>query len=205
MKAYKRDDKNHITGLNFLAQLKRVCDFNDVSEGIKLRVMSSSMKEDLASRLSVRMNRLGDGTEAYLFPQAGGEQIMIYVEALTYLLRSYMTDSNIAKAISAIAWLKKAFTGTLVQFAGVMWTKVARCRNAYPEKQTKKISLTCCLQTIRVQSECFGVESKTLIFRRLPNTLIRCWSKRCKCPSQSEWPCTGCKTIGSTKVILLRQ
>lgn len=73
-----------------------------------------------------------DGT-VHRLPSIGEEQIPTYVEAVNNLLKSYAADSNIAKATSDVACLKKTSMEALVQFADLLRSKVVHCGNVYPE------------------------------------------------------------------------
>lgn len=65
------------------------------------------------------------------------ERITIYVVAVSNLLTSFATDSNIAKAKSGNLDFRKADNEILDHFAVILRTKVVRCVNAYL-KETKK-------------------------------------------------------------------
>lgn len=58
---------------------------------------------------------------------------------MNYLLTSYATNSNIVKAASEIATLRKVTNETSVQFADVLRTKVVQCENVYLVESTKGI------------------------------------------------------------------
>lgn len=61
MKVYKFDDKYFTAVKRRFVQHRHSCDFNEVSEGMLLCVMSSSMTARLAVSLAVRMTLRAEG------------------------------------------------------------------------------------------------------------------------------------------------
>lgn len=57
------------------------------------------------------------------------------------LLKSYVIDSNIAKATIEITLRRKTSKDTSVQFANILRTNVISCGNGYPEERPKDISI----------------------------------------------------------------
>lgn len=139
MKAYKFDNKNPITVLPFLAQFKRACDSNRVSEGMPLCIVPTFMKDGPVSSLTVEINLYEDDGTTHRLLKAGEKQISTFVEDFNFLIKSYTTESNIAKATLEIAALRKTPIETSVKFVDVLRTTVVRCGNAYSEKSTKKV------------------------------------------------------------------
>lgn len=70
-----------------------------------------------------------DDQTAHRLPMTDEEQILMCVEAGKVLLNFYATDSNIARAASDIACVKKISIDTSVQFADILRSWVVRCRN----------------------------------------------------------------------------
>lgn len=89
--------------------------------------------------LTVRTISYEDDETAKRQSKAGGEQISTYVKAICFLLKSYATNSNVAKARSETAALQKTSMKTSVLFADVLRTLVARFEVAYPAKHTKEL------------------------------------------------------------------
>lgn len=139
MKVYKFDDRNSIRPLRVFAQFKRACDSNGVSENMALCIMLKFSKDRLASSLTARTTLVKDKGVSARLPKAGEEQKSTYVEVVNYLLKSYATDSNIAKATSNKARLKKTWFETSKQFGGLLRSKVSRCGKAYLEDCTKGV------------------------------------------------------------------
>lgn len=76
------------------------------------------MKDEQELNVTVGMTPRKDRLIAYPFSKVVKEQIVMYVEAIE-VLKLYAIDSNIAKAASEIASLRKTSNKTLVQFADV--------------------------------------------------------------------------------------
>lgn len=104
-----------------------------------LCTMPTSIKLEPASSLTVRRTLHKDEGTTHKMPKTGEDHISTYVRAVNFLLKSYATDSNIAKATSNIACLKNASMYTSVQFADVLRSKVVRGRSAYLEKRSKEV------------------------------------------------------------------
>lgn len=102
--------KDPILVLRFLAQLKKACDSNGVFKGMVLFVLTKYMKDAPASSLKVEITPHKDDETTYRLPKTGEEQVFTYVEAMPFFLNSYATESNIAKAKTNIAYLKRALT-----------------------------------------------------------------------------------------------
>lgn len=139
IKAYKNDDKDPITILSFLAQFRRVCDLNEVSEGTPLWIISTFSKDEAAFSSNVRMDPHSDDGTTWKLLWTGEEQISTYVEDVNFLLKFYTADFNFARATLNIGCFKKVSTKISVQFDDVLRSKVVRCRNAYPKKHTKGV------------------------------------------------------------------
>lgn len=85
MKAYKFDDKDHVTVFRFQVQFKRFCDSNKISGGMALWIMPTFMKDETATSLTVQMtSHKNDGT-THTLPKEDKEQISTYVEAANFL------------------------------------------------------------------------------------------------------------------------
>lgn len=98
------------------------------------------MKDGPASSFAIQLTPRGDS--ALYLPKTDRKQISSYVEAVNYLLKSYATDANIAKASPKEVNLRKAPPETSVQFSDVLRSKDIRCANAYLDERTKGPLLT---------------------------------------------------------------
>lgn len=103
----KLNDKDQIMKFCFLARLKKACGSNGVSAGMALWIMPKFMKSGPVSSLTVQMGLQKDDGTIHRLPKQSKEQITTYVEAVNFLLKSNVTDSNIAQTASSIACLKK--------------------------------------------------------------------------------------------------
>lgn len=99
MKVYRLNVKNSITVMHFSAQFKKTCDSIGVSEGKALWTMPTFMKGKTAYSSTVLMNPYKDDETVHRLAMADNEQPCTYMEADDFLLKSYATDSNIAKKI----------------------------------------------------------------------------------------------------------
>lgn len=94
-----------------------------------LWVMLAFGIDKAAFSLTVQMTSYEDDGTIHRLPEAGKGQISTYVEAVDFLLKSYATYSNTAKAASEIPALRKTPVETSVQFADVFCTKFVCCGN----------------------------------------------------------------------------
>lgn len=119
MNAYKLNEKNLLTALRFLAHFKRACDISEVSKGMALLEILIFVNKSSSLSLIVSITPRKDETGAFLLPDAGKLQNKSYSEAMSSLLKSYATDSKIAKTTLEIASIREASNETLAQFDDV--------------------------------------------------------------------------------------
>lgn len=108
MKPYKFENSDPVTKLSFLGQFKIAIDSNSVSEGVEMWLLTSFTARSPAASLTIWMTPSKDH-ENKLDGRRGVEvleQIYAYVEATNYLLKSYVADDVIAKALTGIEALK---------------------------------------------------------------------------------------------------
>lgn len=138
-------------------------------------IIPTFVKDGPPSSLTVRRAAYGDGNSALHLPNKAGEQILSYVEAVNYLLKSYVTDVKIAEATSEVADLWKVPVETSLQFADVLWVKNVRCENAYSAEWTKGIFIGRPSSIYKAWYECYGAANRKLTCRGWLTTPIRYW------------------------------
>lgn len=95
------------------------------------------MKHGPASSLTAQMNLQKDDETSPSMLKTGKKQICRYVQAVNFLLESYETDPDIAKATYDIARLRSVSRKTSVLASDVFRSKVVRCGHAYTDKRAE--------------------------------------------------------------------
>lgn len=120
VKAYKSNNKDPDTISHVLAHFKRACDTDGFIEGKALRIMSTFMKGGTASCLTVQMALHKENETTNRLLEKDKMQVSTFVETVSFVLKFFLTDSNIAMAASDIACLKNVLQKTSVQLAVVL-------------------------------------------------------------------------------------
>lgn len=84
MEVYKFDDKDSTTMLCLLAQFKKTCSSNEVSENRALGILPTFKKNRQAYSLTVLVTSYGDKEVSGRLPKADKKQIYTYVEAVNF-------------------------------------------------------------------------------------------------------------------------
>lgn len=100
----------------------------------------------------------------------------MYMNALNFELKFYVTDSNTAKATSEIVSFRKTLMVTSVHFGNVLRSKVVLCESAHSEQCTKGVFIDNLPANIQSEIKKFKVVNKLHMFQRLISIQTRCWS-----------------------------
>lgn len=132
-------DCDPITSLCYLEQFKRSSDAYRVSERTTLWIFLHVMKNGPLVSFNSRPLPIGVSGGAYARPKKGDDKIGPYVKAVSHLLRSCVTNANIAREAPEIGQLIKLVHKFVVQFAVAIRFKAVKCGKTYSDERMKKI------------------------------------------------------------------
>ena len=124
MQDSKFDGSDPVTVVKFLSRLKRDCDRNDISEAAAFLALPYMLKGEAH-----------DDFEAVVDGEKSRDNVRDWSTAVDWLLRTYMTNENIKKALNSFRTTKQGPFETENDYATRVMTAAKRCGNVHTSHQ----------------------------------------------------------------------
>lgn len=153
MEAHFSDPENPISIIGFLSTFKRVCDTNDIPEGVAMLVLSHYVKEILANSLNSRMcaeNRLPPFVAFVSNKEMRrGKLLRSYPQIVDYLFKKYKTDKAIVENDVAILLYVQPTNTTPHHYADDSTAKSCNLADMYDESTLNDVLIESIEASIR--------------------------------------------------------
>lgn len=142
-----------ISVLSFLHNFKMACDSNGIHEGAAMWLFQYFIKEPAKAPLMHRVCLTDKDSQ-----QKG--KLTTYCQVVNYLLVTYATDDEIAKAEAGIMQFKKPERMSATLFSELLWEKALRCGRVYNDARLKALFIEGLHTSIRLSMRLYWAANK---------------------------------------------